>query len=100
MVYKSQNGAWRGFAHPYNVTTEFDNRDKTISVLKEQVEAYEEGLRKYNNPEHLRSVPFSNVEDEQMFSRLILSGGLYKTLLNEGKITASDYYAETQRVQA
>ena len=95
VVYKAKNGAWRGFAHPYDVTIEADSRTKALNALKDMVGIYEEGLKKYNNPSHLALKHLSDKEDNEKFSQLALD-----LIAKQGKIKGSDYYAETKAVPA
>ena len=69
-VYKSKNGSWRGFAHPYDVTIEAPTKTKTLSALREMVAEYEEGLIKYDYPAHLTTRPLSDTEDNERFNTL------------------------------
>lgn len=94
--YKAKEGFWRGFVLPYDVTYEADSKDKVMNVLKDMVSSYEQGLRKYNNPPHLKNVPIlSSPEDNQKW-REISVDVVNNFLVNKLKISGSDYYAETK----
>lgn len=71
VVYKTKNGNWRGFCNPYNVTCEARNGKETMSLLKESVKLYEEGLKKYGYPKHLSLRLLSNKQDKTIFDKVI-----------------------------
>lgn len=93
VVYPAKNGSWRGFVHPYDITTEADTREKALTALNEMIEMYEEGLRKYNNPSYLRNKILSDEEDREVFHQVALDA-----LEKQGSIDTSRYYAETKAV--
>ena len=69
-IYKTKNGTWRGFVTPYDITFEASTKKKVEEVLPEMVQLYEEGLKRYNNPQHLIAVPLSYEEDIKEFEKL------------------------------
>lgn len=95
VTYKSKNGTWRGFVHPYNITTESDTKAQALTALREMVDMYEEGLRKYDHPNHLANKHLTDEEDNQMFNKLAI-----ESIINQGSVTGKDYYAETKTVPA
>jgi hypothetical protein len=66
-IYKTKEGKWRGFFVPYDVTYEARTKKEVEEVLPKMVTLYEDGLKKYNNPSHLISVPLSHDEDREEF---------------------------------
>ena len=70
-IYKSENGLWRGFMTPYDVSFEAKTKKKVEEILPKLVELYEEGLKKYDYPEHLKHVPISNEEDALVFDKYL-----------------------------
>lgn len=95
VVYKSKEGTWRGFAHPFNVTIEADTKTKATLVLNEKVEAYCEGLKKYDYPDHLANRHLSNEEDNAKFNEIAL-----ESLIDQGHIDKADLYAETKTISS
>jgi hypothetical protein len=92
VAYKAKNGSWRGFVHPYNITTEGNNKEKILKALDEMADIYIEGLKKYNYPEHLSVVHLTDEEDNQKFNQIALLA------INQGKIEGPDIYAETKAI--
>lgn len=88
-VYPSQEGGWRGFVRPYDITIEADTKEKAIEALREMVETYEEILEEYNHPEHLCTKPFSNEEDRVFFDKIAL-----EALVERKKVETDSFYAE------
>ena len=68
-IYQTQEGLWRGFVAPYDVTYEDKTKEKVEEVLPKLVKLYEEGLKKYNNPAHLAVVSLTDEEDIAEFNR-------------------------------
>lgn len=64
VVYKTNEGHWRGFCSPYDITCERLTKKATKEALEESVELYKEGLEKYNYPRHLSIKQLSNPQDE------------------------------------
>ncbi len=91
VVYKSKEGSWRGFAHPYNITIEATTKLKALNAVKDMVEAYEESLKRHDFPVNLRSKHLLNEQDSEFFNKLALN-----SLFDKGSLTGSNYYAETQ----
>lgn len=94
-VYRSKNGAWRGFAHPYDVTIEASTKTKALSALKEMVEEYEAGLKKYDYPPHLAKRHLSDAEDNERFNALAVGA-----IVRQKRVRGADYYAEAKAVPA
>ncbi len=95
VVYKSKNGLYRGFVQPYDITYEAETKNKVLSVLKEMTVQYENGLKRYNNPYHLSSVPLSDEEDKEKWNEV--SPSLMQQLITKHfKISKPDYYAEAK----
>lgn len=94
-VYKSRSGAWRGFAHPYDVTIEAPTKGKALSALKEMVEEYEAGLKKYNYPEHLAKKHLSDSEDDMRFNALSID-----VIARQKYVDGVDYHIEAKAIPA
>lgn len=95
VVYKSQNGLYRGFVQPYDITYEANTHKKVLEVLNEMVLEYEEGLRKYDHPSHLLHIPLSDQEDKEKLNDI--APHLFGNLLNKNyKIITPNYYAEAK----
>ena len=90
VAYKSKSGLWRGFAYPYDVTYEDEDRNKVVTVLEEMAASYREGLSNHNFPEHLKNVPLYNEEDRNYFGKLAL-----KSIIQKGKMDGPDLYVST-----
>ncbi|MEK7187137.1 MAG: hypothetical protein AAB690_02470 [Patescibacteria group bacterium] len=95
VTYKSKNGTWRGFVHPYNITTEAESKNQALTALREMADIYEEGLKKHDYPSHLANKHLADEEDSQMFDRLAIN-----SIINQGAVKGKDYYAETKTVPA
>jgi len=93
VTYKAKNGSWRGFVYPYDITTEADSRDMARTALAEMTEVYEEGLKKYDFPSHLKSRSLSDEEDMEVFNRLAV-----ESIVKHGKVSNSDLYAESRTI--
>ena len=95
VVYKSKSGMYRGFVHPYDITYEDETHEKVLSVLKDMTESYEEGLKKYDTPEHLIHVPLSDTEDKEKWNEI--SPSVIQSLVTQNfRISKPDYYAEAK----
>jgi predicted RNase H-like HicB family nuclease len=95
VVYKAEEGLWRGFVMPFDITYEAETREAVVSVLKEMIDMYVDGLREYKSPKHLSDVPLSNTSDIKKW--MSISQELTNKLLNKVKVfEGSDYYAEAQ----
>lgn len=70
VVYKSKDGDWHGFCHPYDVTCEAKTMEEAERRLTNLVKLYEEGLNKYGNPEHLIIKELSDKEDRDFFTKI------------------------------
>lgn len=95
VVYKSKNGSYRGFVQPYDITYEGETRDQVLSVLKDMTTQYEEGLKRYNNPSHLASVPLSDEEDREKLND-IFPGLMRQLVAKHFKVITPEYYAEAK----
>jgi predicted RNase H-like HicB family nuclease len=93
VTYQSKNGCWRGFVFPYNITTEAETKKQAENALEEMAEVYEEGLKKYNFPSHLKKVPLADEEDKDVFNHLA-----FQALINQGKIDNSTCHAKTRTI--
>lgn len=71
VVYKTTNNKWRGFCAPYDITCNTDSQEEAITAIENLTELYEEGLRKYNFPEHLSVKPLTNKSDREVFKFVI-----------------------------
>jgi hypothetical protein len=89
IAYPSKNGKWRGFVQPYDITFEADSKTKVVKALKDMAETYEDMLKEYDYPEHLRSKPFSNEEDSSVFTKIAV-----EALTERGKFDGKGFYAE------
>ncbi len=95
VVYKSQQGMWRGFVVPYDVTYEGNSKKKVLEILQSMRDLYVQGLYRYNSPTHLSDVPLSDDEDIKVFNR-ISPELLKRTLTGNFKFESKDLYAEAQ----
>ncbi len=97
VVYPSkEDGAWRGFVVPYDITFEAEDKEKVIEVLKDMTASYVDGLDQYSNPEHLSVVPLTYEPDKEKWnsiSQSVLSKFVSKVTR---KIESPDFYAEAQ----
>jgi len=95
IVYKSKNGLYRGFVQPYDITYEDETKEKVLSVLKDMTVQYENGLKRYNNPSHLATVPLSDEEDREKWNDI--SPSLMQQLVTKHfSVSTPDYYAEAK----
>ena len=95
VVYKSKNGLYRGFVQPYDITYEASTQKKVLDVLNEMIGEYEDGLKKYDYPSHLCTVPLSDMEDREKLNEIAPS--LFSKLLSKKyKIITPNYYAEAR----
>lgn len=67
IAYKAKNGNWRGFCSPYDITCEAYTLKQTKQKLMRLVELYEDGLKKYNYPQHLAFRQLTEKEDQRIF---------------------------------
>lgn len=95
IAYKTKSNSWRGFVMPYAVTYEASSRKKVVDVLREMVESYEEGLKKYNYPEHLKKVPLSEEEDREIW---VKHGEdiIHNLLAKKSVFETNNYYGEAK----
>ena len=89
-VYKSTEGYWKGFAHPYGVTSQATSKAKALVSLKELVEDYRKELKKYDFPSHLIHQQLIDLEDREMLSVVIQDAVDKKGILDQ-----PNYHAET-----
>ena len=95
VVYKSKGGLYRGFVQPYGITYEAETQKKVVDVLRDMVKVYEDTLKRYDNPEHLKHVPLSYPEDQEKY--IAISPQLITELsANHSKILKPHYYAEAK----
>jgi len=94
VVYKSNEGYWKGFVHPYGITSQATSKDKALKYLKEQIEVYRDELKKYDFPTNLIYQHLLDIEDREMFS-VVLKDAIEK----KGIIDKENYHAETYTVQ-
>ncbi|MDO8518503.1 MAG: hypothetical protein Q7S26_04420, partial [bacterium] len=95
VVYKSREGYWKGFAHPYDVTTEGNTKKDTLTKLQLLVNVYEDELRQFKFPSHLVHKPQSDLEDREMFRRVVNDA-----VEEKGIVDRFDYHAETHQVRS
>jgi len=95
VTYQSEEGLWRGFVVPFDITFEASSRDEVLSVLKDMQSSYLEGLKKYDNAPHLANVPLSHLEDNRKWQDILIEL-MNKLHSGVSKIENSDYYAEAQ----
>ena len=95
VTYQTDEGLWRGFVMPFDITYEAEDRDTVVQVLKDMHVSYVDGLRKYDNPEHLANVPLSHAEDSKKWQSISIEL-INKLRSNISKIETSSYYAEAQ----
>ena len=69
-VYK-RDGEWRGFCAPYDVSTNASTKKEAQSQLEKLVDLYEDGLKKYNFPQHLSVKEISDEHDRIMLEKII-----------------------------
>ena len=80
VVYKD-NGGWRGFCNPYDVTCQAETKKETINRLEKLVKLYEDGLKKYGYPKYLSKRPLSDQEDKIVFK--VVSAEVRKKIILE-----------------
>ena len=90
VVYKSKSGLWRGFAVPYDVTYEAETKHGVITVLKDMVNAYRDGLVRHNFPKHLSNLPLSDEEDREYLNTISL-----ESIIKNKKIETPNLYVAT-----
>ena len=95
VVYKSMENTWKGFAYPYNVTTESDTKTNALATLRGLVEAYEDELKKFNFPSHLVNKSLTDLEDREIFQRVIDDA-----VAQKGIVDKTSYHAETHKVRS
>lgn len=71
VVYKSTEGYWKGFVHPYDVTVQANTKKDAIAKLEVSLRLYEEGLRKYAYPKHLIFPSVFDQEDREAFNKVV-----------------------------
>ena len=94
-VYKSVEGYWKGFAFPYDVTTQSTTKKETLKRLRSLVGVYTEEVKKYGSPAHLVHMPLTDLEDRSFFSRIVDEKIDQKRVIDQ-----KDYHAETYKVRA
>ena len=96
VVYQVDKNTWRGFVVPYDITFEADDKDTVISVLREMTDSYVDGLKTYNNPNHLSIVPLSDESDQNKFNEIQQNLFFDKLFKGVSKVDTEDYYAEAK----
>lgn len=92
VIYKINDGHWRGFCSPYDVFCNGTTKKGVLESLKELVTLYEEGLEQYDYPRHLSIKPLSNPEDEK-----VLKKAIRHIAEAEKKELTKDYYRYQER---
>lgn len=95
VAYKVKDGVWRGFVHPFDITYESATKKEVVSVLKDMLDAYVDGLHRYGNPAHLSNVPLSHTSDSAKWQRISIDL-MSKLQAGIPKVVTKDYYAEAQ----
>lgn len=70
VVYESKDNHWRGFCVPYDVSCNAKSKIDAINKLEKLVKLYEEGLGKYNYPQHLSIRKLTDQEDSLVFEKI------------------------------
>ena len=93
-VYKSNEGYWKGFAFPYDVMTQANTKASALKQLRSLVKVYTDELKKYNFPAHLVHVPLTDLEDREVFTRVVADKIDQKKVIDQ-----QNYQAETYKVR-
>ena len=94
-VYKSNEGYWKGFAFPYNVTSQAKTKNLASKRLNDLVELYVSDLKKFGFPSHLVHQSLTDLEDREMFSRIVDS-----KVYERSPADSTDYHVETYKVRS
>ena len=94
VVYKSKEGYWKGFAHPYDVTTQANSKPAASRKLKELVKIYEDELKTFGYPPYLKQQPLSFLEDREIFNMVV------QDAMEKKKVDSPTYYVETHKIHA
>lgn len=96
VVYKTNEGVWRGFIHPYGETTEADSKEEAIKKLRLLADAYHEVIKTYGSPIHLRNGHLEDVQDREVFSWVTRNGSIMEKI-SSGKdnVDTTNCYVET-----
>lgn len=94
VVYKSKEGYWKAFAHPYDVLAQAETKEKALKRLKGLVEVYHAEIKKYDFPSHLVNVPLTDLEDREMFDKVVRDA-----IDQKGIIEKENYYAELYKIR-
>lgn len=70
VAYKSKDKSWRGFCFPYDVSCNAKTKNEAFKKLDTLVRLYEEGLEKYNYPQHLSVRRLTDNEDIEIFKKV------------------------------
>jgi hypothetical protein len=73
MVYRTSSNTWRGFVHPYNISTETKTRKAAVDALRAMNALYVEALEEYNYPAHLSFKELLNSADKAFYEKSITS---------------------------
>jgi hypothetical protein len=93
-VYKSSEGYWKGFAFPYDVMTQANTKASALKQLRSLVKIYTDELKKYNFPAHLVHVPLTDLEDREVFTRVVADKIDQKKVIDQ-----QNYHAETYKIR-
>ena len=81
MVYYTSRNTWRGFVHPYNITTELNTKSEVVDKLRLMKEVYEKMLEEYNYPDHLCKKRLTNKTDLEFYysakNQMAIRGATY-----------------------
>ncbi|MEI7513188.1 MAG: hypothetical protein WCJ74_01025 [bacterium] len=94
-VYKSSEGCWKGFAFPYDVMTQANTKTLALKQLRVLVKVYTDELKKYDFPPHLVHVPLTDLEDREVFARVLDDKIDQKKIIDQ-----QDYHAETYKIRS
>tara|TARA_B100000745_G_scaffold267052_1_gene192606 strand:- start:258 stop:617 length:360 start_codon:yes stop_codon:yes gene_type:complete len=95
ITYETDQGTWRGFVMPFDVTFEADTQQEVTDILKEMTDSYMEGLQEHGAPVHLSKVPLSDETDKSKWAEI--SNEVTNNLLHKvSKFSGNNYYAEAK----
>lgn len=66
VIYKTTNNGWRAFCFPFDISCEAKTKEEAYRIIRNLSALYNEGLKKYNYPDHLIFKKLSNSEDRRM----------------------------------
>lgn len=88
VAYLTAAGSWRGFAHPYNITTEMESKMKVLEAIRGMRTAYEDMLEQHEYPQHLVVKGLSNPQDRLVMDRV------FAPVLSGKEVDREDLYAK------